>query len=419
MEPLGPFERAPALAVAVSGGADSLALAILAAAWAERRGGRVLALTVDHGLRPESAAEARQTAAWLAARGITSRVLAWEGPKPAAGIQAAARAARYALLEAASREAGLLHLLLAHHALDQAETTLIRAERGSGATGLAGMAAVRERPGLRLLRPLLGVMPDRLRATLRELGQPWLEDPSNRSPRFRRGRLRAEADIDAGRWLAVAREAASARAAADRELAAFAAAAVSPDPLGFLTVALDRWRALPREAGELALARCLQAVAGRPYPPSPDAVARLAGRLAAADPVRATLGGTLVLSRGGHILVMREPARIADERPLAPGERAWWDGRFEVAYRDGPGPALLRPLAAGRLRLLPAVREALGARRVPAAALEALPALWRRDEPIACPLPLVEAGGRRVRAGFTFRPAQPLAGAPFGGDNVV
>src|SRR3954451_23412950 len=79
MEPLGPFERAPALAVAVSGGADSLALAILAAAWAERRGGRVLALTVDHGLRPESAAEARQTAAWLAARGITSRILAWEG----------------------------------------------------------------------------------------------------------------------------------------------------------------------------------------------------------------------------------------------------------------------------------------------------------------------------------------------------
>jgi len=418
MEPLGPFERAPALAVAVSGGADSVALAILAAAWAERRGGRVLALTVDHGLRPESAAEARQTAAWLAARGITSRILSSEWPKPVAGIQAAARAARYALLEAACREAGLLHLLLAHHALDLAETTLIRAERGSGATGLAGMAAVRERPGLRLLRPLLGVMPDRLRATLRELGQPWLEDPSNRSPRFRRGRLRAEADIDTGRWLAVAREAASARAVADRELAAFAAAAVSPDPLGFLTVALDRWRALPREAGELALARCVQAVAGRPYPPSPDAVARLAGRLAV-DPIRGTLGGTLVLARGGHILVMREPARIADERPLVPGERAWWDGRFEVGYRDGPGPALLRPLAAGRLRLLPAVREAMGARRVPAAALEALPALWRRDEPIACPLPLVEAGGRRVRAGFTFRPAQPLAGAPFGGDNVV
>ena len=157
------------------------------------------------------AAEARQTAAWLAARGITSRILAWEGPKPAAGIQAAARAARYALLEAACREAGLLHLLLAHHALDLAETTLIRAERGSGATGLAGMAAVRERPGLRLLRPLLGVMPDRLRATLRELGQPWLEDPSNRSPASAAAGCGREADIDPGRWLAVAREAASAR----------------------------------------------------------------------------------------------------------------------------------------------------------------------------------------------------------------
>jgi len=98
LDRLGPYERAPRLAVAVSGGADSLALALLADAWARRRGGAIAALTVDHRLRPESAAEARQTGEWLAARGIAHRTLVWEGPYPASDVQAEARAARYRLL---------------------------------------------------------------------------------------------------------------------------------------------------------------------------------------------------------------------------------------------------------------------------------------------------------------------------------
>src|SRR5689334_22586799 len=100
LDRLGPFERAPRLAVAVSGGADSLALALLADAWARDRGGSITALTVDHRLRPESAAEARQVGTWLTARGIAQETLIWEGPYPSSDIQAAARAARYRLLEA-------------------------------------------------------------------------------------------------------------------------------------------------------------------------------------------------------------------------------------------------------------------------------------------------------------------------------
>ena len=189
---LGPFERRPEIAVAVSGGPDSMALAVLVQPWVEDRRGRLTALVVDHGLRAESAAEAASTARRLAALGIESRILRWDGPKPGSGIQAAAREARYRLLCGACRAAGILHLLLAHHAGDQAETIALRAERGSGRRGLAGMPAIREVESLRLLRPLLGVAKARLLATLGQRGIGWVEDPSNRDPRFARSRLRAD-----------------------------------------------------------------------------------------------------------------------------------------------------------------------------------------------------------------------------------
>ena len=127
MHALGPWEAAPQLCVAVSGGADSMALALLAHEWTKARQGRIEAITVDHGLRPESKAEAQLTAARLQAAGIRCRVLAWAGDKPRTGLQAAARRARYRLLTGWCARAGVLHLLVAHHASDQAETVVLRA----------------------------------------------------------------------------------------------------------------------------------------------------------------------------------------------------------------------------------------------------------------------------------------------------
>src|SRR5438067_8728243 len=135
----------------------------------------------------------------MAARGIEHHVLAWSGPKPATGVQEAARAARYRLLAEWCRAQGCLHLLTAHHREDQAETHLIRRRAGSGIDGLAGMAAVRELPGCRLVRPLLSVPRARLAALLAAEGQPFLQDPSTLNPAFERARLRLQPAVIPGR----------------------------------------------------------------------------------------------------------------------------------------------------------------------------------------------------------------------------
>ena len=149
MAPLGPFERPPSIAVAVSGGSDSLGLGLLLAEWVCARDGSLTVLTVDHGLRAEAAAEcARVVEIFTAIPNCSAHILRWDGDKPARGIQAAARRARYRLLADWCRARGILHLAVAHTAEDQAETIAMRGGHGSGVAGLAGMAALRPERGL-------------------------------------------------------------------------------------------------------------------------------------------------------------------------------------------------------------------------------------------------------------------------------
>ena len=166
------------------------ALEILLRDWAVTRAGTVVALVLDHGLRPDSAAEARRVRAQLRCEGLEAQILRWRGPKPGANLQAAARAARYGLLEDCCARRAILHLALGHHLEDQSETLLLRLGRGSGLDGLAGMAPLVERPRVRLLRPLLGVPRARLKALLEARGLDWVEDPANRDPLHARVRLR-------------------------------------------------------------------------------------------------------------------------------------------------------------------------------------------------------------------------------------
>jgi tRNA(Ile)-lysidine synthase len=187
------FKGAPAIVLAVSGGPDSLALMWLAARWrhALSRGPRLLAVTVDHGLRREAAREAREVKRLARSLGLTHRTMRWTGAKPKSGLPAAARSARYRLLVKAARESGATHILTAHTRDDQAETLLMRLVRGSGIAGLSAMARESEREGVRLARPLLDVPKSQLIATLLKAKLGFADDPTNRDTSFTRPRLHA------------------------------------------------------------------------------------------------------------------------------------------------------------------------------------------------------------------------------------
>jgi tRNA(Ile)-lysidine synthase len=402
MAGLGPLGDAPRLAIAVSGGPDSLALAVLATAWARTAGGEAVALILDHGLRPEAAAEAEATGACLAGLGIRPRVLRLRGLRPGSGLPARARAARFAMLEAASAELGAVALLLGHHAADQAETLLLRVLDGSGAAGLSGMAVRRETARVVLLRPLLGVPPGRLRATLAAAGLRWILDPSNADPTFARSRLRrwrADADGEGVATAALAEAARSAgrlRATAERERAAILARRVSVHPEGYARLA-------PGPIEPDALRVLLKALSGAGFAPAEARVAALA-----ICPRAATLGGVRILPAGrlgpGWLLV-REARAMAPSVAAIPGTR--WDGRFRLA-------ASARPPAGARLGALGAAAARFGPHStLPAAVLVTLPALRSGEEVVAVPHLGYPDAVSCALVPVLFSPNEPVGGAPF------
>lgn len=373
MVPLGPFGAARRVAVAVSGGADSTALALLASSW-----GRAVALVVDHRLRPESAAQADLTLSRLAERGIQARLLTLSGLVPGPGLQARARTARYAALTAACAEAGLVDLLLGHHASDQAETVALRRASGSGPAGLAGMSAVRVTGPVRLLRPLLAIPPARLRTTLAAAGMAWIEDPSNTDPRFTRGRLRTNPPPPPG-------PEDRRRHAEERD--------PWPEPIAIHPAGFAVLPPGPIPPGTLAAA--IWTVSGRPYPPGQDAVARTTGA--------STLHGTCIIVSRGRRFIVREEAATEPPVPALPGAR--WDGRFVIERCDPAGLRLGR-LGDGA----PALRRRSD---LPSAVLRVFPALWRDGVLWAVPHLAYPSTMACASLRIAFRPAHPIAGSPF------
>jgi len=433
---LGPYETAPHVAVAVSGGPDSLALTLLLANWVLTRGGRLEALTVDHGLRPESADEAASVGRKLKGRGIPHYVLKWSGARPEAGLQEAAREARYALLLDWCTRAGILHLFLAHHLEDQAETFLMRVARGSGRSGLAGMSPIVEHRGVRLLRPCLGIARDRLRATLDASGLVPVQDPSNEEPRFTRVRVRAQlpalarADLGPARLAAAARSAAISRRTLEHQVARGLAATTTLHPAGFARVRPEALRDLPPKVRPAVLYAILSTVGGHRGPLRRRRVERLSAWLTARVEGRrelraATLAGCLIVPHRGELLVCREPAAAAERlRAEAPGAYLW-DGRFEIELEPGHGKerrqwgtVWIARLGEDGWKQIVQCNSALRESHVPWPARPSLPAVrdgrdrvlevrhlaYRRDAAML---------GSLRTARLPFRPARPLAGAGF------
>ena len=392
------------VAIAVSGGGDSMALLRLACDWARPRGIALHALTVDHGLRPGSAAEARQVATWCAELGVPHAILRWRGDKPRSNLQALARQARYDLLLRRCRRLKVPVLLLAHHADDQAETLLLRLGRGSGLDGLAGMAPAVARDGLVLARPLLRWPKAALIATLRAAGQAWVEDPSNRDPRHVRVRVRqalallAPDDVVPARIAAAAGQIAQAAGFLNDLAARWADAALPLVPGLWCQLDPAVLAAVPAELGQRSLRLRLRQIGGLPVPPDQAELARFIAALAAGEP--ATLHRCRALRWRGRLALCRESRFLP--APVPPG-RQIWDGRFRLS--GGGRSARVAPLGAG----WSAVRGLVDA-TLPAAAAQALPALWQGAVVVAVPA----LGFRRPGAPrFAAEPlAQPVVNTP-------
>jgi len=413
---LNALDVRPPFALAVSGGADSLALMLLVSEWARRtKSPRPLAVTVDHGLRPASAREANRVAAWAGTYDVPHRTLTWSGPKPTQNIQAAARRARYRLIGEHLRARGLDVLLTGHTRDDQAETFLLRLARGSGLDGLSGMAPVARFPApgfqdLKLARPLLGFSHARLEATLRARKQEWLADPMNDDTRFARVQIRkllpalAVVGITAERIAAASANLLRARAAVDKAVAALIVD-VELSPWGYALVDPAAFHRASREVALRALADLLQGIGGAEYPPRFEHTEATLDWLVsrASSPKGRTLGGCRLLRRpDGRILLAREEALIAEENPVVAlrlGEKLLWDRRFEIALSQAPAGSRfeVRRLGAKGLKALPpeAALPAVEPRRIAACA----PALWAGARLIAFPLQS-DRGGVAVSMSF-------------------
>lgn len=343
---LSALNRPGPLIVAVSGGGDSMALlaALHAACGGEPALRRpLLAVTVDHGLRAGSAQEARQVAAFCAERAIAHRVAVWRGDKPASGVQAAARMARYRLLAAIAAETGAVAVVTAHTFDDQAETVAMRAARVGDegpARGLAGMApATLFERDTWILRPFLGLSRSGLRAWLatRRLG--WIEDPSNTDRRFERARMRAAGTPNglAGR-IAAFQEQRSRRAEALAELIGRSARLHGGI---IVSLAAAKNHLSDPHAGD-AVATLMTIVGGRAHAPARRTGERIEHFLAAMQPGRMTAAGAVADLRRERLFVYRERRGVPDFR-VPSGARVVYDGRYMIDNSRGTAPVAIGP----------------------------------------------------------------------------
>lgn len=420
MKAVGPFETAPRLAVGCSGGADSLVLTLLMHEWAIAKGGVVTALTVDHRLRPDSTAEAERVAAWLRDRNIPHEILTRPDTPVVGNLQAAARAARYSLLSRWCVRYDVLHLALAHHGEDQAETVLLRLTRGSGVDGLAAMAPVVETALVRLLRPFLDLPKARLRATLAAAGAAHIDDPSNENASFARVRFRKSAPMLASEGLTVkrlcdtARRMARARQALDQGASDLLARSASLHREGYGYLDRAALCAAPEDTALRALARMLGCIGGTPYPPRLERLERLYAALTAPAGFESarTLMGCRIAPAHEQVLICREPRAVREAMP-ANGD-VFWDGRFRLTVEGDPRFELRRLGRKGWAEIVKASPE-MRKTAIPAAVRPSLPTFWHLDVVASVPhLSYVYRGTEFVPPyvrELRFAPVRPLSSA--------
>ena len=374
-------ENLDRIAIAVSGGSDSLALLHLAVDWGKTRGIGPSAVTVDHGLRPEAADEAQEVGRICRGLGVDHLILKWQGWDGSGNLQDQARRARYRLIADWAKAQGIGAVALAHTADDQAETFLMRLARGAGVDGLSGMQRRRDAQGIIWLRPLLQVERSQLRNYLTGKGVRWIDDPSNEDGRYERIKARqvlaalAPLDIDAHVLSGVAQNLRDGRDALEVQTKA-AADSVATIDAGDVVFDRAGLMSLPVEITRRSLVHAVKWVSSAEYGPRGTALS---------DALASLTKGTDSTLHGCHLLAGKTELRVTRElqavKDLTCPPEAVWDSRWQLSGPENNGLAI-SALGEEGLRLCPDWRET-GRPRV---ALLATPAVWRKQELVAAPL---------------------------------
>jgi tRNA(Ile)-lysidine synthase len=352
------FASRPCVTVAVSGGSDSTALLLLLKDHLQQYAPdtRLVAITIDHGLRLESSAEADEVARLCARLGVAHVIRTWKGAKPATGLPAAAREARHELLAQAAAELESDLVVMGHTADDQAETVLMRGAREAG-RGLAGMAPATLYDGRTwFVRPMLAARRQDLRDYLRQRGLGWIDDPSNASEKYERPRVRkrlgaAGGERDLAAALDRASDAASQRERFGEAAATFITEHVTRPAPGLLRVDQAAFDRLATDVALYPLRILLATAGGTPHLPDQSRTSALRDRLRTDRPVRAVLSRALVDRRNAGIFLLREARNLPGAAAMKIG--AIWDGRYRLVAKAEETERRSASAAAGHSGLAP------------------------------------------------------------------
>ena len=325
-------ENPEKVSVAVSGGADSLCLTHLLKKWADQNGVQLYAFTVDHGLRSESAREAKSVHQQLKKFGIWHQILVWRGKKPKTHVEESARLARYDLLQQACQKKKIDFLFLAHHEEDQTETFWARLSHKSGLDGLCAMQEKSHLGRLTLLRPLLSFSKKEILDYLKKNEISWVEDPMNYNPVYERVLWRNRQKDLSQMGLTpkiigtLTKRLVRVKQTIDFYTESFIKNSVLLSPVGYAFIGKMAWEMAPREIRLRALLHLLPLISGQDKIVSLESVEKLLE----SQRTSATLAGCQILFHKKGIFIAREMRRVTPPKKLKAGECVRWD-RFYVA----------------------------------------------------------------------------------------
>lgn len=379
---IGDKNEGKTLAIAVSGGSDSMALAILVKNYCNDKGINCIALTVDHGLRKDSKNEAIQVKNWLKPLGYNHEILTWEGAKPESNIQAEARKARYQLLTKYCIDNNIKSLLLAHHIEDQAETVVMRLLRGSSLNGLQAMLPIRSHNKINIIRPLLGFTKSELQELLISEGQKWIEDPSNQNIDYDRVWLRKMLATHRNSSLLHKRLAETVsrlqqtQEYLSSQIDQYWQENVRVDNKGYVWLDKIWFNSVHREIQYQIFHKAIKIVSGRQSALRYDSLNKALDVASKEEATRHTLGGCIIHIRNKEIFIYREPSDLENKKIR-------WENHFLVSLPSEDYK--IEPLGKSNFEKITGENNIEIDKKLPKAVFYTLPSIWHLDNLVAIP----------------------------------